>query len=105
MDGELSGQVAIITGGASGIGAASAALLEAAGARVVVADIQAAKDTAGRFVSHDVASEDSWKALLANTLATEGRLDVLVNNAGVSGGAGTLETTTVEAWRRVEAIN
>jgi 3(or 17)beta-hydroxysteroid dehydrogenase len=102
---ELSGQVAIVTGGASGIGAAAAILLEQAGAHVIVADIQPAKDTAGRFVSHDVASEDGWKALLADVLAAEGRLDIMINNAGVGGGAGTLETTTVEQWRKVEAIN
>src|SRR5260370_24411069 len=102
---ELSGQVAIVTGGASGIGAASAALLEAAGATVVVADIQEAKNGAGRFVQHDVTSEDSWKALLADVLKQDGRLDIMVNNAGVSGGSGTIENTTVENWRRVEAIN
>jgi len=102
---ELSGQVAIVTGGASGIGAASATLLEAGGATVIVADIEEAKDGAGRFIKHDVASEDSWKALLADVLKREGRLDILINNAGISGGSGTIETTTVENWRRVEAIN
>ena len=103
---ELSGQVAIVTGGASGIGAATVALLAQAGASVVVADIQpAAKDAPGRFVKHDVASEDSWKALLADVLKTDGRLDIMVNNAGVSGGVGTPEDTTVENWRKVEAIN
>jgi 3(or 17)beta-hydroxysteroid dehydrogenase len=102
---ELSGQVAIVTGGASGIGAASARLLQAAGATVVAADIQEAKDVAGRFVRHDVASEESWKALLADVLKRDGRLDILVNNAGIAGGPGTIETTTVETWRKVEAIN
>ena len=97
---ELSGQVAIVTGGASGIGAASAALLEAAGATVIVADIQEAKDGAGRFMQHDVTSEDSWKALLADVLKSDGRLDIMVNNAGVSGGPGTIEDTTVENWRK-----
>jgi 3(or 17)beta-hydroxysteroid dehydrogenase len=105
MSGELSGQVAIVTGGASGIGAASAALLESHGARVVVADLQAAKDGAGRFVQHDVASEESWQSLLADTLQREGRLDIMVNNAGISGGGGNPETTTVENWQRVQAIN
>ena len=57
MSGELSGQVAVVTGGALGIGAATAALLAAAGARVVVADLREAKDGPGRFVRHDVASE------------------------------------------------
>ena len=104
-DMELSGQIAIVTGGASGIGAAAATLLADAGAQVVIADIQPAKDLPGRFVSHDVASEDAWKALLHDVLGSHGRLDILINNAGVSGGAGTLETTTVEQWRKVEAIN
>jgi len=102
---ELSGQVAIVTGGASGIGAASVELLAQAGATVISADIQQGTDGAGRFVQHDVTSEDAWKALLADTLQREGRLDILVNNAGVSGGWGTIETTTVEQWRQVEAIN
>ena len=105
MSGELSGQVAIVTGGASGIGAAAAALLEGQGARVIVADLQDAKDGPGRFVSHDVTSEESWKSLLADVLESEGRLDIVVNNAGVSGGTGNPETTTVENWQRVQAIN
>jgi 3(or 17)beta-hydroxysteroid dehydrogenase len=105
MSGELSGQVAIVTGGASGIGAASAALLEGQGARVIIADLQDAKDGPGRFISHDVASEESWKSLLADVLENEGRLDIVVNNAGISGGTGNPETTTVENWQRVQAIN
>jgi 3(or 17)beta-hydroxysteroid dehydrogenase len=102
---ELSGQVAIVTGGASGIGAASAALLHEAGATVIVADLHEAKGGAGRFARHDVTSEDSWKALLADVLEREGRLDIMVNNAGVSGGVGSVETTTVENWQKVQAIN
>jgi 3(or 17)beta-hydroxysteroid dehydrogenase len=103
---ELSKQVAIVTGGASGIGAAAVALLAEAGAAVVAADIQpTAKDAPGRFFKHDVASEDSWKALLADVLGRDGRLDILVNNAGISGGWSTVETTTVEQWRRTESIN
>jgi len=105
MSGELSGQVAIVTGGASGIGAASAALLAGQGARVVVADLHEAKDGTGRFVSHDVASEESWKSLLADVLANEGRLDIMVNNAGISGAFDNVETTTVEQWQHVQAVN
>ena len=79
MNGELSGQVAIVTGGASGIGEAAAKLLAAEGARVIVADIQPGKDDApGRFMPHDVASEDSWRKLLDDVLAREGRLDIMV---------------------------
>jgi 3(or 17)beta-hydroxysteroid dehydrogenase len=103
---ELSGQVAIVTGGASGIGAAAVALLAEAGATVVVADIQPALEQApGRFVQHDVASENAWRALLADVLARHGRLDILINNAGISGGWANIETTTVEQWRQTEAVN
>ena len=102
---ELSNQVAIVTGGASGIGAATARLLQEAGATVIVADLQEARDIAGRFVRHDVASEEAWKSLLADVLKRDGRLDIVVNNAGVSGGAGNVETTTVEAWQQVQAVN
>jgi len=105
MSGELSGQVAIVTGGASGIGAASATLLAAAGAAVVVADLNAAKDGIGRFVRHDVTAEESWQALLADVLEREGRLDIMINNAGISGGAGSVESTDVETWQRVQAVN
>ncbi|MFZ5781801.1 MAG: SDR family oxidoreductase [Pseudomonadota bacterium] len=107
MSGELSGQVAIVTGGASGIGAATAALLAAAGARVIAADLQdgSREDPAGRFVRHDVTSEESWQALLTDVLADEGRLDIMVNNAGIGGGAGSVESTDVESWRRVQAVN
>ncbi len=103
---ELSGHVAIVTGGSSGIGAATVMLLAAAGAIVISADVQQpSKEAPGRFVEHDTTSEDAWKALLADTLKREGRLDILVNNAGVSGGFANIENTTVENWRRVEAIN
>ena len=103
---ELSGQVAIVTGGASGIGAATVALLAEAGATVVTADIQPAAELApGRFVQHDVSSEESWTALLADILKSEGRLDILVNNAGIVGGFSNIETTTVELWRKVEQVN
>lgn len=106
MSGELSGQVAIVTGGASGIGEAAAKLLAAEGAKVIVADIQPGKDDApGRFMTHDVASEESWRKLLDDVLAREGRLDIMVNNAGIGGGAGNIENTTVEAWQKVQAIN
>ena len=56
-------------------------------------------------MKHDVASEDSWKALLADVLGRDGRLDILVNNAGITGGWGTIESTTVEQWRRIEAVD
>jgi 3(or 17)beta-hydroxysteroid dehydrogenase len=102
---ELSGHIAVVTGGASGIGAAAASLLEQAGATVIVADIQDAKGIAGRFVQHDVTSEEAWKALLADVLKRHGRLDILINNAGISGGPGSISNTTVETWQKIQAIN
>jgi len=105
MSGDLSGQVAVVTGGASGIGAASATLLADAGARVIVADLQDAEGGVGRFVQHDVTSEESWQALLADLLEREGRLDIMVNNAGISGGAGSVESTDVATWQKVQAVN
>jgi 3(or 17)beta-hydroxysteroid dehydrogenase len=105
MSGELSGRVAIVTGGALGIGAASAALLAEAGATVIVADVNEARVSPGRFVAHDVTSEAAWKSLLDDVLAREGRLDIMINNAGISGGSGNIETTTVENWQQVQAIN
>jgi 3(or 17)beta-hydroxysteroid dehydrogenase len=110
MSGELSGRVAIVTGGASGIGAASAARLAAEGARVIVADLhesrnQEANDGAGRFVRHDVTAEESWQTLLADVLGAEGRLDIMVNNAGISGGPGTVESTDVASWQQVQAVD
>ncbi|WP_158969306.1 SDR family oxidoreductase [Chachezhania sediminis] len=84
-------QVVMITGGASGIGAATAAQLVAQGARVIIADIDAdrAAATAAQLGSSarartlDITSEASWTAALDEIWATEGRLDVLVNNAAI----------------------
>ena len=92
----LQGKVALITGAAGGMGAAEAALFAREGARVVVADVLAREGEdvvttltkAGgqaRFVKLDVTSEADWQAAVAATAAAFGRLDVLVNNAGISG--------------------
>ena len=56
-------------------------------------------------MQHDVTAEESWQALLADVLKREGRLDIMVNNAGISGGAGSVESTDVETWQRVQAVN
>ena len=113
MSAELQGHVAIVTGGASGIGAETCRVLARAGATVIVADVQDAlgRETAagmgpvGNYVHHDVTSEESWRALLEGTLKRFGRLDVLVNNAGISGGMGSIEDTTLETWQHVHAVN
>jgi len=89
--GQLQGKVAIITGAASGQGAAEARLFAAEGARVVVADVNAGGGSAvaaaigdsALFVPLDVADEASWAALVEQTLAAFGKIDILINNAGV----------------------
>lgn len=90
----VDGRVALVTGAAGGIGSASARLLAKAGATVVATDIRPADGQAlvasitaegGRaeYHAHDVTREDAWAALMAEVLARHGRLDVLVNNAGL----------------------
>ena len=105
---QLTGKVAIVTGGASGIGAATARALAREGARVVVTDIQdgsgVATEVGGAFHAHDVSEEAAWQRVIAATLAAHGRLDILINNAGVFAGA-TIEDTTLELWNRVLAVN
>ena len=115
---DLSGKVALVTGGGSGLGAASSERLSACGARVVVTDINSgsAQDTVNVIqqrggeaiaVEQDVVSEAGWKQVLEATLDSFGGLDVLVNNAGISGagGADSMDEGDFESWRRVMAIN
>lgn len=113
--GRVTGKVALITGGALGLGKAAAEMLAREGAKVVVTDINAEegqKTTAGIvanggkaiFVQHDAASEAQWKAAIAAALDAFGRLDVLVNNAGI-GFLGSVEDTTLEAWRKTQSVN
>ncbi len=117
MTGRLEDKVAIITGGASGIGRASALRFLEEGARVVIADRNdaaaqetrslAGKDAAAerlRFVHCDVAEENDVAALVQDALSAFGRLDCMFNNAGVPGAVGPLTETTVEAWDRTFAI-
>lgn len=111
----LEGKVALITGGARGMGASEAALFADEGARVVVSDLlaDAGEETARRispdgsacrFVRHDVTSEDDWVSAVAFVLDTFGRIDILVNNAGIFE-RGTVLDTTLEAYRRTIDIN
>jgi NAD(P)-dependent dehydrogenase (short-subunit alcohol dehydrogenase family) len=112
MSGRLTGKVALITGGASGLGECSAMLMAQEGAKVVIADIQADKGkavadgigAAAHFVPLDVTSEDQWKAAIAATVARFGALHVLVNSAGIGLGK-TVEEIELEEWRRVHAID
>jgi NAD(P)-dependent dehydrogenase (short-subunit alcohol dehydrogenase family) len=115
MTDRLRGKVALISGGARGMGAVEAELFVREGARVVIGDVlegegrQVAAGIAARggealFVRLDVTSESDWQQAVAQTVGRFGKLDVLVNNAGV-GGWGRLEDTTVEAWNHVMDIN
>jgi len=84
MSFSLTGRIAVVTGAASGLGAAIAERLEQAGAQVVGTDIRHGPDAeAAGLLHHDVASPDSWRSVLDQVLARFGRLDILVNNAGV----------------------
>ena len=110
----LSGRVAVITGAAGGIGAAIARAMAAEGARIVVADVQSGEATvesvrsAGSeaiFVPCDVSEVDEVAAMVTTTVARFGALDVLVNNAGISGGTGLLHEVDVAEWNRALAVN
>ena len=108
----LAGKVAIITGAASGMGAATAHVFAREGARVVIADMLAhegeqvadAIGDAARFESLDVTDEENWAAVVAKTIDHFGKLDVLVNNAGISGSA-EQDLYSTEAWHRIMAVN
>ncbi len=111
----LAGKVAFISGGARGMGETEARLFAENGAKVVIGDVleaegrQVAADIDGSggdamFVPLDVTSEADWERAVAATVERYGRLDVLVNNAGVSGRS-MVEDTRVEDWERVMDIN
>ena len=107
----LAGRVALITGAASGIGRATAALLTAGGARVVVADVDpAGADVAceigadAKFVRLDVTDESAWHAAIDAARAAFGALDILVNNAGITV-TSPIEEMSLDQWRRVMSVN
>ncbi|MGH9656979.1 MAG: SDR family NAD(P)-dependent oxidoreductase [Bryobacteraceae bacterium] len=109
---ELTGQTAIVTGAATGIGEAIARRLAEAGATVAVADLDldgahaVAASIAGSFaVAIDITRADSAAAAVAQALERTGRIDVLVNNAGIAGRAAPLWEQTDEDWQRVVAVN
>ena len=108
----LEGKVALITGAASGLGAASARRLHREGAFVVVTDRDVEKGAAvaasigegAVFHKLDVTSEAEWIAVIDAVVAAQGGLDILVNNAGV-GVLASIEDTSIEAFRFVHTVN
>jgi NAD(P)-dependent dehydrogenase (short-subunit alcohol dehydrogenase family) len=110
--GRVRGKVAIVTGGAKGIGRATATLLAREGARVIIADIDeaAGKATvrrigrAAHFLRHDVRSEADWRSLVDQVMTRHRRIDVLVNNAGIYL-IKPVADTTVEELEEIMAVN
>lgn len=108
--GQVDGKIALVTGGASGIGAATARVLAREGARVVVTDLDDAGGQAlanqidGVYIHHDVTDEDGWKSLVADVERRFGRLDVVVANAGIGIMGPAIEMSLAD-WRRQMAIN
>jgi NAD(P)-dependent dehydrogenase (short-subunit alcohol dehydrogenase family) len=112
----VAGKTALVSGGASGIGAATCRMLAREGAAVVVADVQ---DELGESVAADIRAaggeavfqrldvrqEESWTAATARAEAEFGRLNILVNNAGVGSPMGNVETQSLEDWRKVMSVN
>jgi NAD(P)-dependent dehydrogenase (short-subunit alcohol dehydrogenase family) len=102
---DFDGLAALVTGGASGIGLATARFLAGRGARVACLDLKPDELTEPLFgVRGDVADDDSVRAGVAAAVERLGGLDILVNNAGI-GAIGTVETNSDDEWRRVFEIN
>ena len=110
--GRVAGKVALVTGGASGLGRESAILFAREGAKVAITDIN---DEAGRavadeigeaaiFIHHDVTSEQQWIEAIETTVTRFGGLNILVNSAGIGLGK-SVEDIELEEWRRVHAID
>jgi 3(or 17)beta-hydroxysteroid dehydrogenase len=113
--GRVEGKVAIVSGAARGLGKGIALLLAKEGAKVAVTDIleDLGKETAEEirreggealFIKHDVTSEDSWSAVVKKVLSEFGKLDIMVNNAGVQI-IKEIAETSLEEWRWLMSVN
>ena len=112
MSGNLIGKVALVTGGASGVGEATARLLQAQGASVAISDINvsAGEQLAAElgeqamFIRHDVTDEQDWAAAMAAVTSRFGKLDILINNAGILM-PGTIESANLKQFQRLMQVN
>ena len=107
--GKLDGRVALLTGGARGQGAAEARLFAAEGAQVVISDVlddgeATARACGGLYLHHDVTNEQRWTEVVDEIVRRFGRLDVLVNNAGIYM-SGHIRDTALDDYRRVIEVN
>ncbi|MBL8674315.1 MAG: glucose 1-dehydrogenase [Rhodospirillales bacterium] len=113
MAGRVAGKVAFVTGGASGLGLATAKLLAREGAKVVITDIQKDKGPAAAaeiggdalFIEHDVSSESSWTVAIDRALERFGKISVMVNSAGIAWPDGSIETVSLKDFKRMMAVN
>ena len=111
--GRVSGKIAIVTGGAGGIGRATAKLLAEEGATVIITDVNReqgetlAAEIDGEFVAQDVTDEKLWADIVAGAEERHGALHVLVNAAGIEGDMmnGAPDTVSYDDWKRVHNIN
>ncbi len=110
MTGRLENKVAIVTGGAMGLGAADAKLFANEGAKVVLTDVaedegqKLANEIGATFMQQDVTDEERWKEVIAETIKLHGKLDILVNNAGIVE-VGDPENQTTEEYRKTMAVH
>ncbi len=108
MTDRLKDKIAVITGAASGIGAGTARLFHAEGAKIIIADLQVAAGEAlakelgdrARFIRTDVTKEADVAAAVDLAVSAFGGLDIMVNNAGIVGAVGSIKDTPLEAWQR-----
>lgn len=111
--GRVEDKVAVVTGGAAGIGRAIAEMLAAEGARVVITDVNSDQGEAAAaaiggdvvFRVHDVANEAAWIDVIADTVNRAGGLDILVNNAGIGSPNVRPEHADLATWQRVQSVN
>ena len=115
MSGRVADKVVLITGGARGLGLAGAEACAREGATVIITDVDVTEGEAQakrlsadglrvEFMQQDAASESQWCQVIDEVVSRHGKLDVLVNNAGIAK-IGTAEDETLEDWRRIQAVN